>query len=278
LGLYKKAYDLFVLPFSLLTVYPVAVSTLSRLNHDRAQYKRYVLGGLTVLALVGMGIGANLTLAGKDLVRLMLGPQWEAAGRIFTLFGPGIGLMLIYSTNGMIHLSIGTTGRFFRWGIVESVVTILLFLLTLRWGPQGIAAAWTASYCILIVPAFWYAGKPIQLGVGSVLSVIWRCILASLLAGCASAAILRALPALVAFPGALGAFVRIVATSLVFGILYVGAVILLHGGCAPLYKLFGLLREMLPVGKAKKPSQVDGTLSAPDSLAALAPTASQELS
>ncbi|MFZ0798395.1 MAG: lipopolysaccharide biosynthesis protein, partial [Terriglobales bacterium] len=144
LGFYKKAYELFVLPANqFLSAYPVGVSTLSRLTRDRAQYKRYLLGGITVLALVGMGLGAELTLIGQDLVRFLLGRQWLESGRIFMFFGPGIGVMMIYRTHGMLHLSIGTTGRFFRWGLIEFTVTVLMFLVALPWGPIGIALAWT---------------------------------------------------------------------------------------------------------------------------------------
>ena len=120
---------------------------------------------MAVTALVGMGVGAELTLVGKDVIRLVLGPGWEESGRMFTFFGPGIGIMLIYGTYGWIHLSIGTTGRWFRWGIVEFAVTALLFLVALPWGPVGIAVGWTASFWILIIPALWYAGRPISFGV-----------------------------------------------------------------------------------------------------------------
>jgi O-antigen/teichoic acid export membrane protein len=247
LGFYKRAYDLFALPASqFLSVFPVAVSALSRLNRDPVRYRRYFLGGLSVLALVGMAAGAELTLVGKDLVRLLLGPGWEASGRIFTFFGPGIGLMVIYGTHGMIHLSLGTPSRWFRWGIIECTVTGLLFLLALPWGPVGIAAAWSASFWILLVPAFWYAGKPIQLGITPVLTTVWKYLVASLMAGCTCALILRAMPSMMAAPGWFGALARIVTMSIIFGILYIGAVILLHRGCAPLRQFAGHLREIIP--------------------------------
>ena len=118
---------------------------------------------------------------------MLLGSKWEAAGDIFTFFGPGIGIMLIYLTSGVIHLSIGRADRWFRWVVVEFSVTVLLFLLGLHWGPAGVAAAWTASFWLLTIPAFWYAGKPINFGVAPVLATIWRYVLASLLAGCATA-------------------------------------------------------------------------------------------
>jgi PST family polysaccharide transporter len=256
LGFYKKAYDLFALTGGLLvsSLTTVAVSALSRLNRDSLQYKRYLLSALAVTAFVGMGIGADLTLVGKDVIRLLLGPAWAPAGRIFTFFGPGIGIMLLYGTHSWIHLSIGKPDRWFRWGIVEFAFTGLLFLLALPWGAVGIAAAWTASFWILTIPALWYAGSPVQLGIGPVLAVVWRYVVASLLAGCACAWIIQGIPSLVRVPGAAGALARIVTISLLFGFLYLGTVILLHGGAAPIWQVVGLLREMVPWSRFSRPS------------------------
>ena len=82
-----------------------------------------------------MGVGADFSLVGRDIIRFLLGPGWEEAGRIFVLFGPGIGVMLLYYTHGWVHLSIGRPERWFRWGLMEFVCTATLFLLALRWGP-----------------------------------------------------------------------------------------------------------------------------------------------
>ncbi len=248
LGFYKKAYDLFLLPANQLSapVADVVLSTLSRLERGSAQYKRYFLNGLSILSFVGMGAGAALTLMGKDLIRLLLGAKWEPAGQIFTYFGPGIGVMLIYTTIGVIHLSIGRADRWFRWVLLEFGVTLALFLIGLHWGAAGVAVAWTASFWILTIPAFWYAGKPIEFGVGPILATVWRYVVASLLAGGASAAIIRAIPSLMAVSGVVGALVRIVVTSLLFLVLYVGAVVLLHGGSEPIDRLVRLLPDMVP--------------------------------
>lgn len=247
LGYYKRAYDLFALPANqFLSVFPVAVSTLSRLHRDPPQYKKYFLGGLSVLALVGVAAGAELTLVGRDIVRILLGPGWDMAGQIFTYFGPGIGVMLVYGTHGMMHLSLGTPGRWFRWGIVEFVVTGLLFLAGLHWGPVGVAAAWTASFWILTIPAFWYAGQPIGFGASAIVATVWRFLVASGLAGFASVGIMHFFPSLAVERGWVGALVRVVVTSLLFLILYVLAVILLHGNAAPLRQFARLFGEMLP--------------------------------
>src|SRR5206468_3529208 len=104
----------------------------------------------------------------------------------------------------------------------------------LPWGPVGIAVAWVASFWILTIPALWYAGRPARLGIAPVVGVIWRFVLASALAGGGAAVIIRGLPSFAANPGPVEAVARIVVVSSLFGALYLGAVILLHRGYAPL--------------------------------------------
>jgi O-antigen/teichoic acid export membrane protein len=248
LGFYKKAYDLFALPAGVFTssLTTVAVAALSPVKRDPGRFRKHLFGALGVMAFIGMGLSADLTLVGKDLIRLLLGPKWGEAGRIFELFGPGIGAMFLYGTNGWIHLSIGRADRWFRWGIIEFAFTSLLFVLVLPWGPRGIAVAWTASFWLLTIPAFWFAGKPINLGSTAIVSVVWKYIISAIAAGGLSAMLIRYVPLFGPASTAMEALVRIVEVSLVFGILYLGAIILLFRGCAPLYQVAGLMGEIAP--------------------------------
>jgi O-antigen/teichoic acid export membrane protein len=261
LGFYKRAYDLFVLPETqlLAPLSAVVVSTLSRVSGNREQFQRYFLRAIAVLALVGMGIGADFALVGKDLIRFLLGPGWDEAGRIFALFGPGIGVMLLYNTHGWVHLSIGRPERWFRWGLMEFACTTGLFLVALHWGPAGIALAWTTSYFLLMFPGFWYAGKPIGLGIGPIFAVIWKFFAASVGAGVGTALIIRAVPLFARAFGAQGAFVRMVSASLLFFAMYFGGVIVLHWGLRPINETMSLLRELLPERMVKDaiPATVD---------------------
>ena len=261
LGFYKKAYDLFVLPETqlLAPMSAVVVSTLSRVSGNRQQFQRYFLRAVSVLALVGMGIGADFALIGKDLIRFLLGPAWEEAGRIFALFGPGIGVMLLYNTHGWVHLSIGRPERWFRWGLMEFVCTASLFLLALRWGPSGIALAWTMSYFLLMFPGFWYAGKPIGLGIGPIFAVIWKFFAASVAAGVGTVLIIRAIPHFATASGTRDVFVRMVSVSLIFFPTYFGGVIALHQGLKPLEETANLVRDLLPETMVRRmfPTAVD---------------------
>jgi PST family polysaccharide transporter len=256
LGFYKKAYDLFALSGSQITapLNNVALAALSRLNQDHVRFRRYLANSLGMVAFVGMAMSADLTLVGKDLVRLVLGPKWSEAGRIFELFGPGIGVMLLCSTIGWIPLSIGKPGRLLRWSLFQLAATASLFLLALRWGPEGVAVAWSISFWALLIPGFWYAGRPIGFGVSDLIAAIWRYAAAALAAGLATAAIMRGTRFWGTHSGtgpALGATALI---SILFVTLYLGAVILFHWGLAPLRQLTSLLRELAPAEKDARPA------------------------
>jgi polysaccharide transporter, PST family len=251
LGFYKKAYDLFALTASQLTspLHNVALAALSRLNDDHVRFRRYLANSLGMVAFAGMAASADLTLVGKDVVRLVLGPRWSESGRIFEIFGPGIGVMLLCSTVGWIHLAIGKPGRLLRWSAVELAVTVSLFLAALSWGPAGVAGAWSISYWILLVPGFWYAGRPIGFGVSILINAIWRYAAAALVAGAATAAIIRGTQFGDMPPDTSAALEAAVIVSMLFAALYLGTVIVFHGGLAPLRQLGSLLRELAPPQK-----------------------------
>ena len=257
LGFYKKAYDLFALSGSQLIapLHNVALASLSRLNQDPVRFRRYLANSLGIIAFVGMAASADLSLVGKDVVRLVLGPRWSESGRIFELFGPGIGAMLLCGAFGWIHLSLGRPERWFRWSLVELGVTIPLFLLALHWGPAGIAAAWSISYWVLLIPGFWYAGRPIAFGVPSLLAAVWRYATAALVSGLITAVIIRTMRFWETPPSsAAAALWAIITISMLFVTTYLATTVLLHRGTTPLRQFAGLLHELAPSPKVAGPA------------------------
>lgn len=256
LGFYKKAFDLFALTASQLTapLNNVALAALSRLNQDHDRFRRSLASSLGMIAFVGMAASADLTLVGRDVVRLVLGPRWVESGRIFEMFGPGIGAMLLCSTVGWVHLSIGKPGRWLRWNIVALGLTVSMFLVALHWGPGGVAAAWSIVYWILLVPSFWYAGRPIGFRVSALVDSIWKYTAAALVAGGVTAAIIRGTP-LWDTPTSTGAALEAtIIVSILFLTLYMLFVILFFRGLAPLRQFGSLLRELAPSPKTSGPA------------------------
>ena len=248
LGFYDRAYYLFVMPVNQLS-YPltnVAVSALSKLHDDVDRFKNYYLKSLSILAFVGMPLSAVLTLIGRDFILLLLGPQWDMAGEVFSFFGPGIGIMLIYGTHGWLHLSLGKADRWFRWGILELVVTALFFLAGLPFGIQGVAVAYVLSIFVLSGPGLWYAGRPINLSVSSIVVVLWKYVAASLAAGLISWYLLYdyALTS-VTFAG-LNVFWRIALSTSLCTVIYLILIIIIYRGFGPIAQFISLARQMIP--------------------------------
>jgi PST family polysaccharide transporter len=160
--------------------------------------------------------------------------------------------MMIYTTSGLIHLSIGRADRWLRWVIVEFVVTVLLFVAGLHWGPVGVASAWTVSFWILTIPAFWYAGRPIRFGVAPVIAVTWRYAIASLISGGLSFEIMQRLVSVAGASGVMGALARIITASFLFLTFYIAAVIAFYGGPAPVYRLAKIMPDLLPLGSLRR--------------------------
>ena len=127
-------------------------------------------------------------------------------------------------------------------------------MVALRWGPEGIAAAWSLSYWLLIIPAFWYAGQPIGMEISVLISAVWKYALASLVSAAACAALTsRFIPSPAKLSVAAAVEHMAVASGL-FLTMYLSAVILLHRGCAPLRQLVNLLRELAPKGRPAWPA------------------------
>ncbi|MCD6356668.1 MAG: lipopolysaccharide biosynthesis protein, partial [Anaerolineaceae bacterium] len=248
LGHYDRAYQLFVMPVNQLT-YPltsVAVATLSRLCNEPERYRTYYLKAVSMIAFVGMGLSMILTLIGNDFILLLLGPQWTKAGRIFTVFGPGIGIMLVYGTHGWLHLSLGRPDRWFRWGIFALIITALLFVIGLPFGPLGVAVAYTVSFYVLIGPGLWYAGSPIELKVSAILSVTWKYFLAALISGLLSWYILYN------FEFTSNAFsnssllLRLFISSALCTSIYLLFVIVIYQNTKPISQFISILGDVLP--------------------------------
>ena len=90
------------------------------------------------------------------------------------MFGLSIGVLMLYCTHSWLHLSLGTPDRWLRWAIVAFVVTGLLFVAGLPFGPFGVAAGYSASFYLLTLPALSYAGKPIDLKASDVVRGVWK--------------------------------------------------------------------------------------------------------
>jgi PST family polysaccharide transporter len=248
LGAYDRAFQLSaMLPSQLgVPLNSVAMPAFSRLASDPARFRHSYLTVLSILAFICMPVSAIVTLTGRDVTLLLLGPQWESASQLLPIFGLSTGLMLMYFTHAWLHLSLGTPDRWLRWAVIAFIVTMVLLVAGLPFGPLGVAAAYSLSVYILTVPAIWYGGRPVQLKPSAIVRASWTFFAAALGAGLLSWFVANGWDSTALLFNRLNPIERIGALVLLCTSTYLLFVVILHRGVAPISQFIRLVREMLP--------------------------------
>jgi PST family polysaccharide transporter len=185
IGFYQRASYLSKVASDTLTMSltNVAVATLSKLRNEPVQYRRFYLKGLSIISFIGMPLSVFLFITSRDIVYVILGPQWQQAAVIFSALGLSTGLYLVYNTNGWLHISLGRADRFKKWAMLAAGVYSAAILIGLAISVTGVALAYTIATFLLMIPCLLYAGKPIELSLSEILSHLWRYVLAASLSG-----------------------------------------------------------------------------------------------
>lgn len=182
LGLYAKAYQLLLLPLDQLStpITAVAVPALSRLTDSPERYRTAYQRMLEKVALLTMPVTAFMIATSDWLVRLVLGPQWDAVSPIFSWLGVAGLLQPVAGTTGWLFLSQGRAHHMFRWGLVGCTVTVGAIVLGVPWGAIGVAAAYSVTNICVIVPlVVWFACRVGPVGPGQFYRMIGPSALAS---------------------------------------------------------------------------------------------------
>jgi len=247
LGYYDRAFQLSgLLPNQIIyPLFSVAISTFSKLANDPEKYRYNFLKLLSMIAFVCMPLSAILSLISHDVIIFLFGEKWSKAGEIFFAFGLSVGVIMIYLSTGWLHLSLGTPDRYFRWSFIEFIVTTLCIAVGLSYGAYGVAIAYSVSFYLLIGPAFWYAGKPVNLKFSVVFSRLWRYYLSALAAAACCWFVFYYYHPTSKIYGDLNILVRIVASVSLCVVLYFLSIIIMHKSFGPIREFISFLREVI---------------------------------
>ncbi len=162
LGLYAKAYGLFMLPIRQLT-YPisaVAIPALSRIQGDRARYRRAFFSVQEKLCVVMVPLIAFLAATSDWVIEVLLGPAWLPASQILRWLSIAGLVQAVISTVGWLFVTQDRTKDMLRWGVIGSSLTIASFVLGLRWGALGVAISYSLSGTLIRTPLLiWFVGR-----------------------------------------------------------------------------------------------------------------------
>lgn len=241
LGLYAKAYQLVLLPVQQINapISSVVLPVLSRLKDEPQRYKKYYYKAVLLIATIGMPIVFFLMATVDQVILLVLGEQWLEVIPIFRFLMPAAFNSTIAVGLGWVCQSLNKADRFFLWGIISSIMNIVSFIIGIRWGAIGVAAAYGASQPIQLVAGFIYCFKGTPLSPRELAHNLSKPFLASL--GALSIIIasnhfhlLNRLSMLTAF----------LTNSIVFALFYLGIWLILPNGRTMIIEILSLLKSM----------------------------------
>ncbi|KAA1258795.1 Teichuronic acid biosynthesis protein TuaB [Rubripirellula obstinata] len=173
LGYYCTAYSLMMLPLQQVAhpLSSVAIPSLSRLQDQPSSYRRAFEAISERLLIVTVPACIILFLFADTLIIVVLGPKWEPSIEIFRWLAVAGILQPLSNTLGWLLITQRRQRDLLRWGVFASTVSILSFVVGLRWGAAGVAASYAISGVLIRTPALvWWACRVGPVGVRSVVT------------------------------------------------------------------------------------------------------------
>jgi O-antigen/teichoic acid export membrane protein len=189
LGLYSRAYTLLLMPIVNIEqpLATVAMPALSRLQHNREQYRRYYKRFLSIVAVATMPLVAFMYVCSDAVVHLLLGPRWAETSAIFSILAFTAFMRPVASTRGLVMLSSGNDARFLRWGIINAAATTAGISIGVLWGARGVAVALAIVSYSLLVPSLYYCFQETPIRPRDFAQAVARPAMSSIVAGVVTA-------------------------------------------------------------------------------------------
>lgn len=160
-GYYNRAYQVAVLPMSQIRAPAtmVATSVLSKLQGDSARLASFVKTGQTSLLLVTLPITATMIAVPRQVVEVVLGPQWNAAAPLVAILSIAAAMQGFAVVANWIFVSTGHGRSLSSYSFVSLALKVG-GVLSLTWaGPIGVAIGLTAALVLAAPIALVWAAR-----------------------------------------------------------------------------------------------------------------------
>ncbi len=183
LGYYSLAYNLMLYPLQSVSsvIGRVMFPAFSKIQEDDVRFRYTFLKVTGAIALVTFPMMFGLWGVAEPFVMSVFGPQWKESIVLLLIFVPIGMVQSIGTTVGAIYLAKGRTDWLLRWGVLAGIIILASFLIGLRWGTVGVAAAYAVASLMLAYPSFAIPFKLISLPFRDLLKTLWRPFICGLL-------------------------------------------------------------------------------------------------
>jgi O-antigen/teichoic acid export membrane protein len=165
LGVYNKAYDVMLFPLVSVSrvLSRVMFPSFSIIQKEKQRVRDLYLRMTRTIALITFPMMLGLFVIVQPFVMTVFGSKWAEmipVLRVLCLVGMS---QSIGTLNGNLYLSQGCADLQFKVGLFVKANAILGIVIGLRWGILGVAICYAISSAINSYPAFFFAGRLVDL-------------------------------------------------------------------------------------------------------------------
>ena len=156
LGYYTMAYRIMLYPIQAISavVGRVMFPAYSQIREDETRFRRIYLKVVGTIALITFPMMIGLWGLADQFLLAVLGAQWKPVILPLLILAP-VGLVQsIITTVGTIYQAKGRADFLLRVGMITGSFAILAFVIGLRWGIVGVAAAYAIATMVCLYPNF----------------------------------------------------------------------------------------------------------------------------
>ena len=152
LGYYDKSYRLMMLPLQNVTnvITPVMQPVLSSLQDNKAELSQKYNQIIKLISTVSFPLSVFLFFTGKELIRIVYGPNWSEAIPVFRILSLSLALQMILSTTGAIYQSANATRFLFINGLSNTICAVSGFLFAAYFFHNIVSMAWAWDITLTI--------------------------------------------------------------------------------------------------------------------------------
>lgn len=161
LGLYSRGLQVVRMPMNVLRapLTNVALSTLAKVRSDAGTYARYVATAQLAVIYPIAAMTTWLAATAEPLIPLLLGPGWDGAALLVTLFALGDGIATLASAGGWLYAAEGKSAALLRYTMISATVRIIFFAVAAPFGLVAMAAVYGIASLILWPLSLWMCGR-----------------------------------------------------------------------------------------------------------------------
>jgi O-antigen/teichoic acid export membrane protein len=156
LGPYAVAYRLMLFPLQNLTFVAARalLPVMSRSQDEVSEVGSMYLRTLSVIAFFTAPLMAGLFVLREPFVGVVLGDAWQVVAVLTAWLAPVGFIQSLGSVGGTVLTAVGRTDALFKLGIFGTTIAVIAFVVGVRWGVVGVAAAYFAATLINATASF----------------------------------------------------------------------------------------------------------------------------